>query len=407
MHSFCYQDLLIKIIFCKYCYLDQVLSSFSNEFLNGDKFQLVDIDINTCSYNDPIVLTHLNANVFGFTNIHNFNRHFNACMIKIQVPKMFNIVAYARFDLNYTRFENCQTTTVIRMNDKGLFSYYVNRNDKGHRPSYTFEKAVMLCSQSLLYNLTLSADHIYKSSRAKSPLVISKTNELYVLIEDVSIPANFWLYYKSVKLDMTIDWMDRINIWQNINNSSLSGKIMSLGYALNLEYPDGIVYNYHFNPPLRHNYMISFPDVQLYLRHRIKSDEIVIWRTKSKRTVARHQGIGELKSEIFAEEFTVSFTTSVIVPKWRKLFSRGFKILYSLHSQNKSIVQLPWSKFDCSRHYNYFRHHLECNVRAECDGGEDEPASCPYTCSQCQPEELCVQVNRKDGGQKKKYIFNL
>ena len=49
--------------------------------------------------------------------------------------------------------------------------------------------------------------------------------------------------------------------------------------------------------------------------------------------------------------------------------------------------------FDCSQNYAEVRNHLECNVRRECVGGEDEPEPCPFTSPLCPSDTLFLQVS--------------
>jgi hypothetical protein len=95
---------------------------------------------------------------------------------------------------------------------------------------------------------------------------------------------------------------------------------------------------------------------------------------------------------IFNGSIVLRFKSPWVGPHIIRAYATGFELRFSLHPSSESITQLPNGLFNCSQHYTAFRQHLECNVRLECESGEDETEACPYTSHQCPPESLFYQV---------------
>ena len=144
--------------------------------------------------------------------------------------------------------------------------------------------------------------------------------------------------------------------------------------------------------------MISFLFAQTY-RHQLSCYEegiiLYIIRRDKLQKYWHRCGTENIHAELFKTYFVVELSGKYpfyIFAQKHRFTSKGFKLLYSQHPQNQSIVQKAPGVFNCSRHYSHFRRHLDCNVRAECVGGEDETDLCPYYNETCGGNSLFVNV---------------
>jgi hypothetical protein len=76
-----------------------------------------------------------------------------------------------------------------------------------------------------------------------------------------------------------------------------------------------------------------------------------------------------------------------------RTFAHGFLLQFSILPAELEIVQAKSGLFNCSHNYDAFRYHLDCNVKVECEGGEDETEACPYTSHLCPPEAAYAKVS--------------
>ena len=356
------------------------------EFLPEEAEQVY-LDIHDC-HNSVININKSEARIHGFINKHNFSDNFDTCLIKINAPDNLIIWAWGALDIeNMMNDTSCNKTTVIKINNKPIFSFYKNGNLQ-----FRGDLAHIRCSGYLVVNLTLPI--IHARSKAKSPLIVSQNNVLYLEISDTSnsLPVDFWLYFKAV------DKPNKRII--HINNTNVAGYITSPGFHLNLDYPWNADKVWMFHNPEGFNYMISFPFVETFRVSQAKTcfPELAMFRKRNDKWPLLWKQCGSewIKTQLYKWKIFVlrilSFRTI-----WRKP-ARGFKAMYSLHHQNKSIVEKSPGRFDCSHHYtSEFRRHLDCNVRAECEGGEDELDQCPYYSSKCKayPDSLFINVCSK------------
>ncbi|KAL8596880.1 hypothetical protein ACOMHN_060688 [Nucella lapillus] len=56
----------------------------------------------------------------------------------------------------------------------------------------------------------------------------------------------------------------------------------------------------------------------------------------------------------------------------------GFRLLYSFHNEFRAPSRVPGGLWNCSvPEWPHFERHFLCNLKRECEGGEDE-VTCPY-----------------------------
>jgi hypothetical protein len=233
-----------------------------------------------------------------------------------------------------------------------------------------------------------------------SPLVLADGNTLYLLIQDISVPADFTFYFTSVSTnrlqgDFVVEYL-----------SNSSGFITLPGFHAHLNYPLGLSLTRRVELPPEQVLMLSSRQFQVYDRIlRITSypayyscyDDILKLNTVSNGSVKLFKklcGDKGLDPTLFTSSVELSFVSKILLSYFTRPFASGFELLFSFHPSKASITQLPNGRFDCSRHYAAFRQHLECNVRLECEGGEDETEACPFTNHQCPPDSLFYQVTR-------------
>jgi hypothetical protein len=92
-------------------------------------------------------------------------------------------------------------------------------------------------------------------------------------------------------------------------------------------------------------------------------------------------GVQRISASVYQQPVHIRFYSD------RVYESDGFKLLFSYHNASMSVVQSADGSFDCSRNYDSFRRHLDCNLRQECEGGEDEHRGCPY--NNADHDSLC------------------
>ena len=305
-----------------------------------------------------------------------------SCVINITAPGDYHVKAYAYFD----RFDNskCDIPTELTFSDIPTFSdvdFGIGLGDIGY----------VACFKDQTYNFTLSSDH-FEDINARSSLMITRSNKMYILVEKITKSTRFWIHFEATQ--------EKHRKFFDINPNITVGTLFTDFWFLeNKFYPIYTNHVYNFNPQVLHSYMISFQYVMTYFD--CKRDGGLwlynIKRRGSKKIASpywRRCGTENVHTELYSAEFEIRLISWLdMKPRMKNRFSaRGFKLLYSLHADNRSIVQKAPGVFDCSRHYSHFRRHLDCNVRAECLGGEDEPDSCPYVHKQCGGNALFVNV---------------
>ncbi|XP_070175951.1 uncharacterized protein [Littorina saxatilis] len=95
---------------------------------------------------------------------------------------------------------------------------------------------------------------------------------------------------------------------------------------------------------------------------------------------------------ILPEVFHTSVRLRVFVPSNSKL-TKGFSMRFSIHSDRETPPTVRRGVFNCSvPFFPAFKQHLACNLKAECEGGEDENSDCPFTDRAACPGGVVVEV---------------
>ena len=77
--------------------------------------------------------------------------------------------------------------------------------------------------------------------------------------------------------------------------------------------------------------------------------------------------------------------TSVGELHWDEKHKSGMNMSFSFHTALAAPGLLTTGFFNCSvSHYASFQQHLHCNLKQECEGGEDEGAHCPFSSPSCK-----------------------
>lgn len=185
--------------------------------------------------------------------------------------------------------------------------------------------------------------------------------------------------------------------------------LVNTGYIQTPGWSDGIFYPPNMNSTVRvevpedHSVMVSFVD--LFLNFPIADDclkthdWVQISYTASGSTHAMAKSCGRSRPSAFLADAQVLLVHFVSDSEEKKL---GFKLHFSFHNSLAMPEQFPDGTWNCSvPHWLHFRHHLPCDLEANCRGGEDE-ADCPYTSDLCGPGLIsfgggCYQYVIRDG----------
>ncbi|KAK7113214.1 hypothetical protein V1264_012549 [Littorina saxatilis] len=187
-------------------------------------------------------------------------------------------------------------------------------------------------------------------------------------------PEEFWLYFKGVSVDLR-------ETFEVVQYSNTTGHVALPGFQESLSYPWGLNISYVIHLPKKHTVMFSFSRFDLYGRRFIICEDYLeltsigingeaklLWRKC--RTIL-------VDAEVHNTSLALRFVSDLQDSR------SGFKMLFSFHPSTDTPVKLESGLFDCSRHYTAFRQHLDCNLRQECEGGEDEADHCPHSSAQC------------------------
>ena len=113
------------------------------------------------------------------------------CDLIISVPHAFYIRAYG--GLKRENNIPCNGSTVLRINDIPIFNTRRKR-----------EKSILYCSSILkskviMYNYTIPAYRSFVFDR--SPLILSRDNKLFIRLQTIGNPSEFWLVFEQVKFN--------------------------------------------------------------------------------------------------------------------------------------------------------------------------------------------------------------
>ena len=165
----------------------------------------------------------------------------------------------------------------------------------------------------------------------------------------------------------------------------------------NLDYPSGMNHMIVFNFEQGMVLMMSFLDFRLFYLSILcypydyleigniqNNQEHLIWRK------CLHDGI---PTDIYKRPVYLRFISQEAHPSYSRSMTKGFKFQYSVHNANDSVTRIRPGLFNCSHGvYDYFRAHLDCNMKIECVYNEDEREHCSFYNDNCPPGSLYFSV---------------
>jgi hypothetical protein len=352
------------------------------------------MDISACKGPNMTQFYGTSGVVNAFINKETFTGTFSSCVFHISVLTNMYLKAYGQFVETDT--EPCNGPTIVRVNDKNEFSVVA------HIAGFKEEKALFACLERQPTLTGLKIDFYY-IKETTSPLILAKGNTVFVLIEDTSLPADFRIHFTALAKNRLVGGFD------TVNTSQTAGYLTLPGFSEHLKYPMGLKLFQKIDLPPDHLLMLSFAEFKVYNRYMAElspsSVEVIYPCTRNDflevselssngvtRTIWTLCAYKSPDPTLFNTSVVISFTSTVEVTFIARKLATGFKLLFSMHPSSESITQLPSGLFNCSQHYEAFRQHLDCNVKLECEGGEDETEACPYTSHLCPPESLFIQV---------------
>jgi hypothetical protein len=204
--------------------------------------------------------------------------------------------------------------------------------------------------------------------------------------------SDFLVYFESTTEKLRDNFQVLPIPGSSVNSVSLAN-VMDKFYYLN-----GANVSYNLHLPKDHVLMISFPvfdveDEKSYpdvngLYSLICVDYLEMY-TSSNELLWRKCGVQFINASLYNQSLSLRFVSNAASVRV------GFQLYFSIHNASAAPVQSADGMFDCSRHYDTFRPHLDCNLRQECEGGEDEHRGCPYnmdTRGVCGHQAVLVEV---------------
>ena len=314
------------------------------------------IDVKDCNGYRVIVLNSKKGMIHGFTNKHNdTGLYIGMCYLRVTVPVGMYIRAYSR------------------ILDKSKL-----RCLKGVKMTACDSKA---CSLSFgQWKCYSDADY------SRSPLLLMPGNRMFIKVQNsMSKKNNFWLYFES-----TLE-----NLRKSFNvkyDSSTTGYITLHGFDQQLYYNVRLKVSYTLHLLQTHVIMLSFPYFYLnsnkFKRETSLTSFLELFEYTSegswKKLCRKHRAV-YIKPNIYKTSVRFKFVS-------QNSPSHGFKSLFSFHPVEEEPHKLSTGLFNCTRHYESFHQHLDCNLRVECQNQEDEAEQCPFSSPLCNTS-LYVGVN--------------
>ncbi|KAK7098670.1 hypothetical protein V1264_002917 [Littorina saxatilis] len=158
-----------------------------------------------------------------------------------------------------------------------------------------------------------------------------------------------------------------------------SGYMTSPGYDGISRLPWGVDVTKELTVPDGHVVMISFQRVDVCSpKFRPRSPPLELSIVGSKQKATDFSSAGVYKTSAVAIRLHVDRCV-------KKSTRTGFNMSFSFHPVTETPPKLGNGLFDCSvAYYSAFRHHLDCNLRTECQDGRDETHHCPYSSVACK-----------------------
>ena len=310
------------------------------------------ISIHDCAEDNTIKFRGTKGRIQGFINKHNFTGEFTVCCFQVTVPKFRHLRAY--FEVLRADTGPSKTRLTLKVYDSLDFS---------SRPTFSF-----------------------LSSAQSSPLLFSSKNVLFIkcytsnTVNNTEMIPEVWLHFEST----TENLRKSFNV---VHHSNSSGYITLHGFDQNLLSIRGSTISYKLQLPPTHVLMLSFPVFKLSrLIHAVNkkcTSDFLELSSVSKE--GQKKVIWKKCDTVDIEAITQSTSMAFIFKSARTgLAVPGFKAVFSFHPSTEAPQKVSSGLFNCSRHFETFRYHLDCNLRVECLHQEDEAGTCPFSNSHCK-----------------------
>ena len=291
--------------------------------------------------------------IHGFTDKHNFTGKFSVCNFQVFVPEGLYIKAYSQ---------------ILGKN---------NRRCIGN----TFMTAGETITFQPVHGNWSCDDKFHDES--KSPLLLMPGNVMFIKIQDTSVPSDFWLYFEATRTNLR----ESLHV---VYESETTGYITHHGFDENLSHAWGQDVFYILHLPRNHRLMLSSQVLEINIPLSPSCTKIYVELHTPKGDgqwgrAWRRCGSSPIGARTYGTQVAFKFTAGFVPVKF------SFKFLFSFHPFLKWPYRCPSGLYDCTRHFDSFRQHLDCNLRVECHNREDEAEHCPFSSVHCK-DSIYLQV---------------
>ncbi|KAK7096195.1 hypothetical protein V1264_005518 [Littorina saxatilis] len=187
-----------------------------------------------------------------------------------------------------------------------------------------------------------------------------------------------------------------------VMTSSNSGYLTSPGYNGQRFYPPMMNAEQVLDLPENHTIMLNFERFDIHNVFNRPSnidamsgvycnDKVTIFTLDRNSRKAKQVWKGcltsDLAMQVYDKPLSIRFVTSSSYEE------TGFKIKFTIQPFSNTPRRLQSGLFNCSvPSYASFKQHVHCNMKQECEGGEDEGGHCPFSSPACNG---AVAVNNK------------
>ena len=297
------------------------------------------LPITECLHDRVTRFSSINGMIRGFTRKHNFSGKLDACHFQVNVPEGLYIRAYSQIVSQDCVF--CDSYTVMTAG-----------NNKNLQPVY----GKWSCGKF--------------RDESKSSLLLTPGNVMFIKVQGTTVSHDFWLYFEGIHEKLR----ESLNV---VYTSKTAGYITPHGFDQHLQYAWGLNISHILHLPQEHVVMVSFPYFKM---HRCRSQFLELFLvgrngkwTKLWRNCKENVIDTSIHHDSLGFRFITGFSPS----------TPGFKCLFSFHLTTEAPNKSSSGLFNCSRHYDTFRQHLDCNLRVECQNQEDEADGCSFYNAHC------------------------
>ena len=307
-----------------------------------------------CSRHKVVEFNGTNGTVHGFINKHNYTNKIETCQFKVTVPEGMYVRAYSQ--MLSTERTPCTVRTVMLANNVFFWSM---------QKSFGY----WVC-------------HVGSPRMSRSPLLLMPGNVMYVKTHNVhTVPADFWLYFEGTREAIRESFVV-------VHGPGSRGHITLHGFDHGLRHAAGLNLSHTLHLPSAHVAFLSFQHFHLEMGCKSVYLELYSLSHQHEHTkLWRKCDVERIPAKVYNTSLVFKFISGFGVSR------RGFKAFYSFHGLHEAPDMLSSGLFNCSRYYEMFRHHLDCNLRVECEHQEDETESCSFSSSHCGGA-IHLQVNK-------------